>query len=107
MSGETEWTLHEIRQAYGEILKHYNILIAPQPNRKREEETVPDSLALDIEEDQFDRKAFFAKMKEVYPKLKEAADRSGNAQTWHAGQSLDGLSQGMRERIEKGLKFGF
>ena len=37
MNGETEWTLHKIRQAYGEILEHYNILFAPQPPGKKRE----------------------------------------------------------------------
>ena len=46
-------------------------------------------------------------MREISPRLKAAADQSGNAKTWHAGEPLNGLSQGMRERIEKALKFGF
>jgi hypothetical protein len=47
-----------------------------------------------------------AKTKKVLPILKEGADQSGNAIVWHRGQDLDALNEGLRERIEKALRFG-
>jgi hypothetical protein len=104
MSGETEWTLQKIRQAYGEILEHYNILFAPQPSREKEGKEIPD--AFETDGDDFYRKTFPGKFKEVFPKIKAAADHSGNAKTWRAGEPLDGLNEGLKERIRRGLEFG-
>ena len=107
MTEQTDWPLQRIREAYSEILRAYNILFplhADGKRGKKEEKVVLD--AFDPEGNKFYKKAFFRKMREVSLKLKVAADQSGNAQTWHAGESLEGLNERMKERIDRALKFG-
>lgn len=96
-------TLQEIRQAYGEILKAYNGIfpIHPETRIKFEDDTD----ILDRREEDF-RAAFLWKAKKILPNLKEAADQSGNVKIWHRGDSLEGLNQGMKKRVEKALKLG-
>ena len=103
MKNKTSLTLGEIRDAYGEILGAYNELFPVHPVSRTEGE--------DITED-FDKGTDFligtvsARLKEVSPMLKEIADQSGNAMVWRRGDPLDGLNQGLRNRIERALKFG-
>ena len=66
--------------------------------------TMPDSF--DLKWENIDWDPFLRKATKILSKLKEGADKSGNAQIWHRGEPLDGLTQGLRERILKGLKFG-
>jgi hypothetical protein len=96
--------LKELRSAYGEILVAYNALFPLSPNIERgEEETLPDLVGID-EGDSY--LATMRKLRKAHPELKEAADRSGNIQIWQRGGSLDGLSEGMRNRIERALRSG-
>jgi hypothetical protein len=104
MTEKAQWTLKEIRDAYGEILRTYNILFPLHPQTKIEREDVINTFDLNRGDNIADE--FNAKAKKILPKLKEAADQSGNAVTWHRGEPLDGLNQSMKERIEKTLKFG-
>jgi hypothetical protein len=96
--------LKELRSAYGEILVAYNALFPLSPNIERgEEETLPDLVGID-EGDSY--LATMRKLRKAHPELKEAADRSGSIQIWHAGEPLAVLNDGMRERIELAMKFG-
>jgi hypothetical protein len=96
-------TLQEIREAYGEILRAYNELfpLHPQTRRKSKDET-----EIFDRGDQDFLKEVRMKLKKVFPKLRETADRSGNAQVWHRGEPLDKVTQGMRNRIGKALRLG-
>jgi hypothetical protein len=97
-------SLEEIREAYGEILRAYNELFPLHPEKRIESDDVRNGL--DSEEEAFCSDAFRKKATEVLSRLKKVADRSGNAQIWHVGESLDNLNQGMRERIEKAIRSG-
>jgi hypothetical protein len=103
MTSRSGWTLEEMRQAYGEILSAFNALfpVHPETRRKFEDETD----MFDRNEEDF-RAAFLWKAKKILPKLKEAADQSGNVKVWHRGDPLEGLNLGMKERIERALKLG-
>jgi hypothetical protein len=103
MSDGSEWTLERIRQAYSEILFAYNDLspLHSETRRKHEDETQ----SFGQGDDNF-LDAFRMKAKRLVPKIKEIADQSGNAMIWHRGESFEGLSLGMRERVERALKFG-
>jgi hypothetical protein len=103
MSEKVQWTLGEIRVAYAEILRAYNELFPLHPQRKTECEDMTWSFEKG-EESLFNMVR--AKARENIPKLKEGADQSGNAVLWYRGEPLDGLNQGLRERVEIGLKFG-
>ena len=105
MIGKAQWTLKEIREAYGEILRAYNILFPLHPQTRIEREDIIGDPKFSSYGDDF-HVTFCAKYRKILPELKEAADRSGNAVTWHHGESLDGLDQRMRDRIERALKFG-
>ena len=94
--------LKEIRLAYREIVTAYN-------------EAFPSDLKLRTEEDitqSFDKGdesligTVSARFRETNPKLRAAANQSGNARVWQRGEPLDGLNEGMRERIEKAMRFG-
>jgi len=101
---EKVWTLTEIRDAYGEALRAYNELFPLHPRgRKNYEEILPEGLSIDREEP---INTFRKKATEINLKLKESADQSGNAVTWHRGDPLDGLDQNLRDRILRGLEFG-
>ncbi len=101
---EKTWTLDEIRKAYGEIWRAYNELYRSAKTDR--EEIFPD--VFNIEHEGRDSLIMLRKKAiEAIPKLKEAADRSGNAVVWHAGEPLDILSKGLKERIERALEFGF
>lgn len=102
---EKTWTLREIQDAYAEILKAFNVVYPVGSVPKRKDETLPE--AFDPEGERFFQDTFIEMAKKAIPKLKAAADRSGNARIWHRGESLDGIDQRMRERIEKALEFGF
>ncbi len=100
----TAWTLQKIREAYFENLELFNdrsLFLIRETNRKETELDTPDPDGLSPFESNL-----LEKLKEVGPKLRAAADQSGNAQTWQIGQSLDGLSQGIKERVEKALLLG-
>lgn len=101
MKEKSLWTLQEIRQAYSEILEAYNVLFPLWCEGRKEEGMAPDTF--DPPED---RVAFVRESKEILSKLREGADHSGNAQTWHIGEPTNGLSHGMKQRINKALKFG-
>ena len=98
------WTLKEIREVYRENLKLYNETFPPFPERRKEDnEGEPEEL--------FHRgenyiEALDEKLKKVLPKLKAAANESGNAVVWVRGQSLDGLNEGIHQRIRMALDFG-
>jgi hypothetical protein len=103
---KVQWTLKEIRDAYGEILRAYNALFPLHPQTRMEhEDIIIDTVDSHRGDDDF-HATFQAKAREILPKLKKAADQSGNAVTWHRGEPLESLNEGMRERIERALKFG-
>jgi hypothetical protein len=96
-------TLQEIREAYAEILRAYNAIfpVHPETRIKFEDETE----GLDRGDQNF-LDTFRMKAKKIVPKLREAADQSGNVKVWHRGNPLEGLNQGMKERVEKALNLG-
>jgi hypothetical protein len=95
--------LKEIRAAYAEILSAWNVVSPPIAQSVREDkEMMADSVDMDEESTM----STMGKLRKVHPELKREADQSGNAQVWHRGESLDGLSPGMKERIERALRFG-
>ncbi len=98
--------LKEIRDAYGEALSAYNELFPLyHSGRVDRGEILPEGLNIDLgEKDNIN--AFRKKATEMAFKLKEAADKSGNAVTWHRGESLEGLNQSLKKRVLKGLEFG-
>ena len=100
-----QWTLKEIRGAYGEILRAYNAIFPLHPEtRIKGEDVITDFLDFDFGDNSIiERNKMLTK---ISSKLKEAADRSGNAATWHRDEPLDGLNQSLRERIERALKLG-
>lgn len=102
MSGKILWALEEIREAYQEVLTLFNELSHHQERVEREE-IFPEGLGPDFE---MDTDKFRKGLTEKARELKEAADRSGNAVTWLRGNSLEGLSQELRERIETALTLG-
>jgi hypothetical protein len=104
MTEENQWMLEEIREAYAQILAAFNELFPVHPQRRIEED-VSGGFSFDRGNDSF-IDAFRRKTKEVLPKLKEAADQSGNAVSWYRGQSLEGLNQSLKDRVEKALKVG-
>ena len=105
MTKKDQWTLQEIREAYIEILKSYNALFPLEPLMRREVEQIEMPETFHRGDDNF-QKGLMTEMKKVIPKLREAADQSGGAVTWRYGESLDGLNQGLKNRVERALKFG-
>ena len=103
MNDGSEWTLKEVREAYGEILRAYNNLFPLHPQKRSDHEEPMEGV--DYGDIGF-LEEFRRKGKEIGAKLKRAADQSGNAVVWLRGDSLEGLSPGMKERIERGLKRG-
>ena len=103
MKNKTSLTLGEVRDAYGEILGAYNELFPVHPASRTEGEDITGKFGKG-EESLID--AASAKMREMGPKLKEAADQSGNAVIWRRGDSLEGLNQSLKCRIEAAIKFG-
>lgn len=99
-----QWTLKEIRDAYGEILKAFNATFPLHPQTKIQREDIVNTFDLNRGDDIYD--TFNAKAKKMLPKFRRIADQSGNASSWRRGEPLDGLNEGMRERIERALKFG-
>jgi hypothetical protein len=96
--------LKEIREAYRQILGAYNALFPLDPQLgKGEEETLPDCLGIDEEGTYL---STMKRLKKAHDGLKEAADGSGNFQSWRRGEPMAGLSQGLKTRIDKALKFG-
>jgi hypothetical protein len=95
--------MKEIREAYGEALRAYNELFSLQSRRIDREDLLPEGFSSDREEP---IGTFRKKATEITPKLKEAADKSGNAVTWYRGDPLDGLDQSLQNRVLKALKFG-
>jgi hypothetical protein len=94
-------SIEEIREAYGEIIRAYNEIYPLHPQTRR--------LSLDEETSDFGRgdENFRVSInRKVRDKLRQAANESGNPVIWYRGDPLDGLSPGMRERIEVALKFG-
>lgn len=110
--------LQEIKEAYLENLRFYNELfpihnrLQKQTRREYEAKELFDIKEIsdikgindikEIKEFSLLSKILTKKVKE----FKERADRSGNAQVWRRGEPLDGLSPGLKERIEKALNFG-
>ena len=106
MNKKNRWTLKEIREAYGQILGAYNEIFPVRAETRKCVEGM-ESMGDEILKDDGDiKKAFQAQARKTLPKLKEAADSSGNPITWRRGESLDGLSQSLRDRVEKALKLG-
>jgi len=95
--------LKEIRVAYGEILRAYNALFPLFPMMRTEGEDITENFE---KGDESLNLMVRVKVRENIPKLKEAADQSGNAVSWHRGESLDGLNQNLKDRVEKALKLG-
>ena len=106
MSRRVQWSLKEIRSAYVEAVSAYNEIYPIHPPERISVEGIEEMGEEVLKGDECLVETFRKKAREITPKLKEAADQSGNAISWHCGQSLDGLNQGMKERIEKALRFG-
>jgi hypothetical protein len=107
MNGKTRWTLKEIREAYRQSLEAYNELFPPHPETKKTPGSITEDMGENFPKDEEHfNKTLMKRLKKIFPKVKEAADHSGNAFVWHRGDPLDGLNQVMRERIEKALNFG-
>jgi hypothetical protein len=104
MNEKPTWTLEEIRKAYADALTGWNALFPLHPESRREGDDV--ERWGDFEEEDFCADVFRKKGMRALSRLRKAAAQSCNAQIWHAGESLNNLSQGMRERIEKALRFG-
>jgi hypothetical protein len=110
MSEKVQHNLKEIRGAYAEILSAYNATFPLDPPTKKDADMM-DRFAEDTT-DKSDKgnhdlpRILRAKAKKALPMLKEGADQSGNAVSWHRGQPLDDLNQGLKDRIERALKLG-
>lgn len=103
--------LKEIRAGYRECLSAYNAIFPLDPATKKDAEDMMDRFAEEVTErsakiDSNARRISRAKAKKALPTQEEGADQLGNAITWRRGDSLDGLNQDTRERIERALKFG-
>jgi hypothetical protein len=95
--------LKEIRNAYREILAAFNEAFPPGLRLR----TAGDDITENFDKgDESLIETVRAKAKERGPKLREAADESGNARVWRSGEPLEGLPQNMKERIERALKLG-
>jgi hypothetical protein len=105
MNGEIQWTLHKIREAYGENLRLWNGLYPIHlGERSNVEEVTEDSIEYgDLKNAS---ETICQRAKEVMARLKKSADLSGNSRVWRKGEPLDDLPRGMRERIERALNFG-
>jgi hypothetical protein len=95
--------LKEIREAYVEIVSAWNIVSPPITQSAGEDKEM---MADPVDMDKETTVSTMAKLRKVHRELKREADQSGNAQVWHRGEPLDGLSPGMKERIERALRFG-
>lgn len=104
MNEKAQWSLAEIREAYRDILQAYNALSSPFSESKSNSEGEPETLEGTRDEESF--KMIRLKLRQVSRALKEGADRSGNVQVWRRGDPLDALNQGLRDRIEKALRWG-
>jgi hypothetical protein len=103
MSGAENMTLREIREAYGEILAAYNEFFPVHPKTRGQTEAIEQLFDQGEDDPSVTTRK---KMSAIFPKIKEAADKSGNPIVWHRGDPLDNLNPAMRKRIEKALKFG-
>jgi hypothetical protein len=101
-------TLQEIRDAYAVILKSYNELFPLYVEARKSSGEMEEGAEKSGKknEDRF-YETFMVKAKKIVPKLKEAADQSGSVQIWRKGESLDNLSEGLQERIERAIRLGF
>ncbi len=111
MTEKSHWSLREIRGAYAEILSAYNAIFPLDPAMRKEAEDTMDRFAEGMtdklaKDDGNAREISRAKAKKALPMLKEGTDQSGNAVSWHRGQPLDDLNQGLKDRIEKASRFG-
>lgn len=98
--GVKAWNLGEIREAYREALSIYNELSRPR------DRVQVDAIEGDpAKSDEDFCSIIIKKAKESAPKLKEAADQSGDPVVWRRGDPLSGLNKSLRKRIEAGLKF--
>jgi hypothetical protein len=100
-----QWTLQRIKEGYRENLALWNELhpIHPEPRMGVERTELYGCEPGDVKEMSME---FCERARQVTPQLKERADRSGNPFKWSRGDPLDGLPDGMKERIEKALGFG-
>jgi hypothetical protein len=99
---DNRWTLKEIRESYMEILRAYNELFPLDPVMRKDPEETMDRIDINKENSH----KIMMKMREFAPRLRKAADESGNAVSWHCGQSMEDLNRGLRERIEKAIRLG-
>lgn len=99
--------LKEIRQGYGEALMLYNEIVPLHPQERKEPETeFPGTI--DLAESRRTAKAC-VKVCEATEGTAEISspNQPANAQIWCRGEPLDNLNEGLKERIERALKFGF
>ncbi len=104
MSEKTDLTLNEIRNAYRKILQAYNALFPV--NLPLIQDREDDKQGIKGRDEGLDTSYLKTRLSEMSPKLRRAADQSGNAQIWHRGEALDRLSGGMKGRIKAALRFG-
>ena len=99
MNEQDQWPLEKIRQAYRDILWAWNIIFPPFAEaRRQEEEKIPDSVDVDIEE----KSSYLTTMgalRKAHAGLKEEADKSGNLKIWTAEEySQEFLKSLIRQR---------
>lgn len=104
-------SLKEIRTAYREILIAYNNLFPPYAVMRKDAEDAMDRFSEDTTDKSIKGGGDLLEIsmgnpKKALPTVKVAADQSDNVVSWYRGQSLEGLNQGLRDRIEKALKLG-
>jgi hypothetical protein len=98
-----EWPLPKIREAYREILNAYDEICPLHPKTSVKDEDITPPFDQGEDDSSFTVRK---KMTGILQKIKDTADRSGNAIVWKRGDPVEGLPPGMRGRIEKALKVG-
>ncbi len=96
--------LKEIRAGYRDILNAFDELNPIQPREK-----VQEAILTPLQEGENFGSAETRSLRTArrIQKQKKRADESGNAQVWRRGDPVDGLSEGMKVRVEQAVKFGF
>ncbi len=97
--------LQELREAYLENLKAYNALY-PVEIDGFQKGIMMEAIPEPEEKDHPFLKEFHKKAVKIQKELEDSADRSGNAQVWRRGDPLENLRPGLRQRVEKALRFG-
>jgi len=95
--------LQKLREAYLENLKAYNSVHPIEIDGIRKGIMIE---TIEEEKEKFLYEYFDQRAKKILKDLKNSVKFSGNAQIWKRGDSLENLNLGMKERVEKALRFG-